>query len=72
MESAQLAKIVSPGRKRGRPSEEDARVIIETRNVTIRYDDKPAIRDVSLVVQERRITAIIGPSGCGKNLVLRS
>ena len=45
--------------------------ILETRGVTIRYGDKPAIRDVSLRIPERMITAIIGPSGCGKSTLLR-
>ncbi len=45
--------------------------ILETRGVTIRYGDKPAVRDVSLRIPERMITAIIGPSGCGKSTLLR-
>lgn len=45
--------------------------ILEARNVTILYGDKPAIRDVTLRVPEQRITAIIGPSGCGKSTLIR-
>lgn len=30
-----------------------------------------AVKDVSLELQERRVTAIIGPSGCGKSTLLR-
>lgn len=46
--------------------------ILETRNVTIRYGEKPAIKKVSLSIYERCITAIIGPSGCGKSTLLRA
>ena len=46
--------------------------VLETRSVTIRYGDKPAVREVSLEIPENRITAIIGPSGCGKSTLLRA
>ena len=45
--------------------------LLEVRDVTIRYGEKPAVRNVSLVIPDRRITAIIGPSGCGKSTLLR-
>jgi phosphate transport system ATP-binding protein len=45
--------------------------ILEARNVTISYGDKPAIREVNVRIPERRITAIIGPSGCGKSTLIR-
>lgn len=41
------------------------------RNVDVFYGDKQAIRDVSLDVGERQVTAFIGPSGCGKSTFLR-
>jgi phosphate transport system ATP-binding protein len=45
--------------------------ILETRDLTISYSGKPAVRNVNLRIPERRITAIIGPSGCGKSTLLR-
>jgi phosphate transport system ATP-binding protein len=42
-----------------------------TRNVSIRYGDKVAVRDVSLQVRARSIMALIGPSGSGKSTFLR-
>src|SRR5687768_2918526 len=40
--------------------------VIEVRNLHKRYDDKIAIDDVSLTVQEGEIFGILGPNGAGK------
>ncbi|MDW8392585.1 MAG: ATP-binding cassette domain-containing protein, partial [Oscillochloridaceae bacterium] len=47
-------------------------VAIETRNLYVYYGNFKAIHDVSMKVEEKRITAIIGPSGCGKSTLLRA
>jgi phosphate transport system ATP-binding protein len=44
---------------------------IVTRNLNFYYGIKPALMDVSLSIDDRRITALIGPSGCGKSTFLR-
>ncbi|HKT85560.1 MAG TPA: ABC transporter ATP-binding protein [Novosphingobium sp.] len=36
-------------------------------NVGYSHGDRPALEEVSLVIPERRITAVIGPSGSGKS-----
>ena len=46
-------------------------VKIKTRNVNVYYAEKHALRDVSLDIGEREVTAFIGPSGCGKSTFLR-
>ena len=35
------------------------------------YGDRRALQNISLLIPERRITAIIGPSGCGKSTFIR-
>jgi phosphate transport system ATP-binding protein len=45
---------------------------VETKDLSIYYGSFQAVRDVTMQIDERRITAIIGPSGCGKSTVLRS
>lgn len=47
-------------------------VAIETKHLSIYYGNFKAIHDVSMKVEEKRITAIIGPSGCGKSTLLRA
>jgi phosphate transport system ATP-binding protein len=39
--------------------------------VSVFYGDKQALNDVSIDIQEDRVTAFIGPSGCGKSTFLR-
>ena len=41
-----------------------------TESLTLRYDNKTALVDVSLPVVRGAITALIGPSGCGKTSFL--
>jgi phosphate transport system ATP-binding protein len=45
---------------------------METRDLSVRYGSKAAIRGVSLPIPERQVTALIGPSGCGKSTFLRA
>ena len=47
------------------------RTVIELADLAAYYGDFRAVRDVSVKVEENRITAFIGPSGCGKTTVLR-
>jgi phosphate transport system ATP-binding protein len=45
---------------------------IQTDRLSIFYDGFCAVEDVSVLIEEKKITAIIGPSGCGKSTLLRS
>ena len=42
------------------------------RNLSVRYGDVDALRDVNLEVASGEIVAVIGPSGCGKSSLLRA
>jgi phosphate transport system ATP-binding protein len=46
--------------------------VISVVDLTVRYGDFTAVRDVSINIATNKITALIGPSGCGKSTVLRS
>ncbi len=46
--------------------------VFTLQEMSVYYGDFRAVRDVSLGVFEKNITAFIGPSGCGKTTVLRS
>jgi phosphate transport system ATP-binding protein len=48
---------------------EDARM--QCREVNVYYDDKHAIKNVSLDIGRNQVVAMIGPSGCGKSTFLR-
>jgi phosphate transport system ATP-binding protein len=48
------------------------RYAIEAHDLSSYYGDFRAIKDVTLQIEERKITAIIGPSGCGKSTMLRA
>ena len=50
---------------------ETADVVLDIDGLCVDYDKRRAVRDVSLQIREREITAFIGPSGCGKTTVLR-
>ena len=44
---------------------------IEVRNLDFHYGTSRALKDISLSLPERSVTAFIGPSGCGKSTLLR-
>ncbi len=45
---------------------------METRNLTVKYGSKIGIQDISLPIENKKVTALIGPSGCGKTTFLRA
>ena len=44
---------------------------VSARNVDVFYGDTHAIKDVSVDIGDKAVTAFIGPSGCGKSTFLR-
>ena len=45
---------------------------IESRKLRVSFGDKEVLHDVSLPIEQNKVTAIIGPSGCGKSTFLRA
>jgi iron complex transport system ATP-binding protein len=46
--------------------------MLEARDVSVNYDHRIAVADVTLSLRESEITAIIGPNGAGKSTLLRT
>lgn len=44
---------------------------ITVKNANLYYGDFHALKDISLDIKEKEITAFIGPSGCGKSTLLK-
>ena len=47
----------------------DFKIVIK--NLSLFYGDKQALKNITLDIQDKRVTAFIGPSGCGKSTFLR-
>ncbi len=47
----------------------EAEIVIE--NCNLSYGDNHVLHDITMDIDDRRVTAFIGPSGCGKSTLLR-
>lgn len=45
---------------------------VKVNNLSLKYGTNPALRNISMNIQEKMVTAFIGPSGCGKSTFLRT
>jgi phosphate transport system ATP-binding protein len=52
-------------------AKQGAQTVFDLENLTVRYDGKAAVKDVTMGIHENEITALIGPSGCGKSTLIR-
>ena len=50
------------------PSED---LVIEARNISVKYGDKLAVENISMQVPRHSVIALIGPSGSGKSTLIR-
>jgi len=48
-----------------------AEELIQVRNLSLYYGAAKALKDISISIREKHVTAFIGPSGCGKSTLLR-
>jgi phosphate transport system ATP-binding protein len=46
--------------------------ILDIQNFSLSYGESQALRDISISIPRKTVTAFIGPSGCGKSTLLRS
>ena len=67
--SAPSPEASSPGDLALNPRVDDP--ILEIRRLSLWYGAKQALKEISLRIPEKQITAFIGPSGCGKSTLLR-
>ncbi|HEY1170822.1 MAG TPA: phosphate ABC transporter ATP-binding protein PstB [Verrucomicrobiae bacterium] len=56
---------------RGSSSGARSEPIIETKDLSLYYGQSKALKELSLTIKEKQVTAFIGPSGCGKSTFLR-
>ncbi len=67
----ELDPVPHAGAANGAALREPAPPAIEVEELTVHYGAQPAVREVSLQIPARQVTAFIGPSGCGKTTLLR-
>jgi len=53
------------------PVEPEGRIVFDVEGLNVFYGTHHAVRDVTLQIRQKQVTAFIGPSGCGKTTVLR-
>jgi len=45
--------------------------VFELKDLSVHYNDKAAVKHISMDIHHKNITALIGPSGCGKSTLIR-
>jgi phosphate transport system ATP-binding protein len=53
------------------PEPGEREVVFDVQGLSVRYGPRLALRDVTLKIFARQVTAFIGPSGCGKSTFIR-
>ena len=44
----------------------------KTNNLKLCYDEKIILDDINIEIEKGKITALIGPNGCGKSTLIKS
>jgi phosphate transport system ATP-binding protein len=76
-EKAQRAPVEMPAQimpGHGMPTEQEQGALAEKvsiRDLSFFYDQSKALKNISLPLYDKQVTAFIGPSGCGKSTLLR-
>ena len=66
-----LENLVTLQPNRKQEMNKTAQHIIDIQNVSKRFGEKIALRDINLYVRKGEFMTILGPSGCGKTTLLR-
>ena len=69
--TATAVPLISEVKERQMTTENIESPVFAVKELSVKYGDFRAVRDVTLDIREHEITAFIGPSGCGKTTVLR-
>lgn len=49
----------------------DEKIKLQVNNLQLYYGESQALKNINMLIPEKRVTAFIGPSGCGKSTLLR-
>ncbi len=63
-------KMVEVGQDGVEHTSEGQNIVVQ--NVNVYYGSNHAVKDVSMEIKQKSVTAFIGPSGCGKTTLLRA
>ena len=69
--TATAVPLISEVKERQMANEMSESPVFAVKDLSVKYGEFRAVRDVTLDIGEHQITAFIGPSGCGKTTVLR-
>jgi len=69
--AATAVPLISEVKERQMTTENTESPVFAVKELSVKYGEFSAVRDVTLDIREHEITAFIGPSGCGKTTVLR-
>jgi phosphate transport system ATP-binding protein len=69
--TATVSPPISEVKERQMANESNESPVFAVKDLSVKYGEFRAVRDVTLDIGEHQITAFIGPSGCGKTTVLR-
>ncbi len=69
--TATAVPLISEVKERQMANEMSESPVFAVKDLSVKYGEFRAVRDVTLDIGRHQITAFIGPSGCGKTTVLR-
>jgi phosphate transport system ATP-binding protein len=70
-ERTQPQRLEPQTQHQGASGEDRRESVFSLVDVSVKYGDAPAVRNVTMDIYKQQITALIGPSGCGKSTLIR-